>query len=479
MIQKAIQDELDRGGQCYYVVPRISMIREAEEMIQRLFPSIRIIHAHGRLHRNGAENNVALFAEGKYDVLLATTVIENGVDIPSVNTIIVQNSQAFGMSTLYQLRGRVGRSDKQAYAYFLHREESITEQASMRLQAIGELNELGSGFDVANRDLEIRGAGSLLGTEQSGMAARVGFDLYMRMLKKSIRKLRGLDLPVVPRTNILVSTEGTPSTFQIPASYVQDEKERKSEESKARLAESTASLVALTNEWKERFGPLPTSLQNKLKTMHLHACTRRLGIDLVGLVTEHLVHEEDGQRVDCILRSPGLRPRHWATIVAELPKKVPPKGLDVIFPSRFTLTGEEEEVVGGAKIDLKALLLDDSLGGGFEDDDWDSMDQEEIEAMKDISSAVNVKDMDEIDLEQYPRLVVKDFGTGDKAADRLLKLLLPVAKVVYQKQQEQAANAKAAAALRERREQMRERKRINDLSDSRNLELRYGFDDRM
>jgi hypothetical protein len=143
------------------------------------------------------------------------------------------------------------------------------------------------------------------------------------------------------------------------------------------------------------------------------------------------------------------------------------------------LTGEEEEVVGGAKIDLKALLLDDSLGGGFEDDDWDSMDQEEIEAMKDISSAVNVKDMDEIDLEQFPRLVVKDFGTGDKAADRLLKLLLPVAKVVYQKQQEQAANAKAAAALRERREQMRERKRINDLSDSRNLELRYGFDDRM
>jgi hypothetical protein len=426
---------------------------------------------------------VALFAEGKYDILLATTVIENGVDIPSVNTIIVQNSQAFGMSTLYQLRGRVGRSDKQAYAYFLHREETITEQASMRLQAIGELHELGSGFDVANRDLEIRGAGSLLGTEQSGMAARVGFDLYMRMLKKSIRKLRGLDLPVVPRTNIIIPTEGTPSTFRIPASYVHDDKERKSEESKARLAESTSSLVELTNEWKEKYGPLPTSLQNQLKTLHLHACTRRLGIDLVGLVTEYLADDEDGQRVDCVLRSPGLRPRHWAAIVAELPRKVPPKGLDVIFPSRFTSTGEEEEVVGGEKIDLKALLLDDSLGGGLEDDDWDSMDQEEIEAMKDISSAVNVKDMDEIDLEQYPRFVVKDFGTGDKnnnkAADRLLKLLLPVAKIVYQKQQEQAANAKAAAALRERREQMRERKRINDLADARSLELKYGFDDRM
>merc|ERR1712159_208050 len=108
------------------------------------------------------------------------------------------------MATLYQLRGRVGRSDLQGYAYFLHREESITEQAVMRLQAIGELNELGSGFDVANRDLEIRGAGSLLGTEQSGMAAKVGFDLYMRMLKKSIRQLRGLDLPLVPRSNVLL-----------------------------------------------------------------------------------------------------------------------------------------------------------------------------------------------------------------------------------------------------------------------------------
>ena len=196
MVYDAIQREIGRAGQCYYVVPRISMLADAEALMTKLFPTLRIIQAHGRMQRGGAEENVAKFAEGDYDVLLATTVIENGVDIPSANTIIVQNSQAFGMSTLYQLRGRVGRSDKQGYAYFLHREESITEQAALRLQAIGELSGLGSGFDVANRDLEIRGAGSLLGSEQSGMAAKVGFDLYMRMLKKSIRKLRGLDLPI-------------------------------------------------------------------------------------------------------------------------------------------------------------------------------------------------------------------------------------------------------------------------------------------
>lgn len=197
LVKQAIGLELERNGQCYYVVPRIAMIKDAEDMIKECFPGIRVIQAHGRMTRNTAEDNVSHFAEGNYDVLLATTVIENGVDIPRVNTIVIQDSQNFGMSTLYQLRGRVGRSDQQGYAYFLHREESITEQAVMRLQAIGELTELGAGFDVANRDLEIRGAGSLLGTEQSGMAAKVGFDLYMRMLKKSIRQLRGLDLPLV------------------------------------------------------------------------------------------------------------------------------------------------------------------------------------------------------------------------------------------------------------------------------------------
>ena len=155
--------------------------------------------------RGTAEDNVVEFAEGKLQILLATTVIENGVDIPSVNTIIIQNNHHFGMSALYQHRGRVGRSDLQAYSYFLFRDEPVTEQAATRLQVVVELSELGYGFDVANRDLEIRGAGSLLVTEQQGgMAAKVGFDLYMCMLKNSIRQLRGLDLPVLPRTNVLL-----------------------------------------------------------------------------------------------------------------------------------------------------------------------------------------------------------------------------------------------------------------------------------
>jgi len=456
IVFEAISRELERGGQCYYVVPRISMLEEAQEVIKRLFPGIGIIQAHGRMSGGLAEENVAEFAEGKYEILLATTVIENGVDIPSVNTIVIQNSQAFGMSTLYQLRGRVGRSDLQAYAYFLHREEAVTEQAAMRLQAIGELSELGSGFDVANRDLEIRGAGSLLGTEQSGMAAKVGFDLYMRMLKKSIRQLRGLDLPTLPRTNILLPNgegsievsgpNGKSHAFEIPKKYITDDEERRKEETAARLAESTAKLVELTNQWKETYGPLPASLQAKLKTMHLHACTRRLGIDLVGL-------QDDGNgHVDCILRSPGLRPRHWGHICPSLPRGVPTKGLNIVFPARFSMTGDEQEVIGGKKLDLKELLTDSTYNDDFEE--WDSLDEEEVEAMKEISSAYNVKELDEVDLEQYPRFVIHNFDTipEGQRVDALLKVLLPSAKVVYEKQEKDKESAKVAAELREKRE---------------------------
>jgi transcription-repair coupling factor (superfamily II helicase) len=477
IVFEAISRELERGGQCYYVVPRIAMLEEAQDLIKRLFPGISLIQAHGRMGRGCAEENVAEFAEGKHDVLLATTVIENGVDIPTVNTIVIQNSQAFGMSTLYQLRGRVGRSDKQAYAYFLHREEAVTEQAAMRLQAIGELNALGSGFDVANRDLEIRGAGSLLGTEQSGMAAKVGFDLYMRMLKKSIRQLRGLDLPLLPRTNILLPNgegsievsgpSGKSHAFEIPKKYIPDDEERQQQETSGRLAESTARLVELTNCWKETFGPLPASLQAKLKTLHLHCVTRQLGIDLVGL-------QDDGNgRIDCILRSPGLRPRHWARICPSLPRGVPTRGLDVLFPARFSVTGDEQEVLGGKALDLKELLTDSSYNDDQED--WDSLDQEEVEAMKEISSAYNVKNLDEVDLEQYPRFVIRDFGAipEGKRVDALLKLLLPSAKVVYEKQEKDKENAKVAAELREKRELLKKSQKEQQATENAQMGYQY------
>jgi hypothetical protein len=383
---------------------------------------------------------------------------------------LLQKNYILYYSNVYLIFVCVSRSDLQGYAYFLHSEDRVTEQSVMRLQAIGELNELGSGFDVANRDLEIRGAGSLLGTEQSGMAARVGFDLYMRMLKKSIRQLRGLDLPLVPRTNVLLPRgEGSMEikkktksgeivsihAFQIPESYIPDNDERQSAETAVRLAESSAALVELTTGWKENYGPLPAGLQGKLKTMHLHASTRRLGIDLIGLVDNG-----DG-RIDCIMRSPGLRPRHWGIILPLLPKKTAPKGLNVIFPARFTKNGQEDqEIQGGDKVDLKALLEDPSLDE--DNEKWDALDEEEIEAMKEIASAVEVKSLDEIDVEVHPRLVMKDFGTSPKAVDRLLKVLLPVARVVLERQTEEKERAKIAADIREKRQLMSQRKIENE-----------------
>ena len=470
LIKAAVEKELARGGQCYYVVPRISQLQDANELLLRLFPGLRVIQAHGRMSRGAAEENVAAFAEGGHDVLLATTVIENGVDIPRVNTIIIQNAQAFGMSTLYQLRGRVGRSDLQAYAYFFHKNDAITEQSAQRLQAMADLHELGSGFDVANRDLEIRGAGSLLGTEQSGMAAKVGFDLYMRMLKKSIRQLRGLDLPVVPRTNVLLPggegsiewgvTSNKSTSYLIPDTYIKDAKERSKQEGVARLAESTARLVEITNEWKEEYGGIPSELQNNLKSLHLNSCLRQLGIDIVGL---------DDSTGDCILRSPGLRPRHWAMICSQLPRGAPPKGLDVVFPARFTFSSSDVEITGGKKVDL-----DEFISPNYADDDeeWDALDEEEVEAMKEISSASTIKNMRDVEIQNYPRFVVKKLGTSVDAGSRvdaLLKVLLSPSKVVFTKQEKDKEKAKLAAELRDKREAIARQKKEQEKLNSRRL----------
>jgi hypothetical protein len=308
------------------------------------------------------------------------------------------------------------------------------------------------------------------------MAARVGFDLYMRMLKKSIRQLRGLDLPLVPRTTVLLPNgegnmeikkkdrngeEVSVHAFQIPETYIPDKKERQRQESAARLAETSANLVELTNEWKDKYGPLPIELQSKLKTMHLHACTRRLGIDLIGLVENNDLAKD--QQVDCLMRSPGLRPRHWNMI---FPDGVGPKGINAIFPARFTKTGEKEaEIKGGKRIDLKDLLEDSSLDDDSEN--WDALDEEEVEAMKDIASAYSISSMDEIAIEQYPRLVIRNFGPAiekNKAVDRILQSLLPIAKMVYEIQEQEKEKAKVAAELREKRSILADRQK--DLSDA-------------
>jgi len=278
-----------RGGQAFVVVPRIGMIDDAAWMLEEEVPGLRITIAHGRMGRGQAEENVNQFAKGEADVLLATTVIENGIDIPSVNTMVVLRAESFGMSTLYQLRGRVGRSNVQAYALLMYEEGEggVSEGAMLRLKAMEDLQELGSGFDLASRDLEIRGAGSLFGVEQSGMAGKVGFDLYMRMLRKAIKKLGGLRLPGAGNTDIdLGNGEGSimgTHAFIIPSSYIVDGDDNSRMVGEARLAEDSDELVKLTAEWKDKFGPIPSEMKKPLKNLHLHACTRLLAVDKVRI----------------------------------------------------------------------------------------------------------------------------------------------------------------------------------------------------
>lgn len=187
LVREAIEREMARGGQVFYLYNRVEDMARKVEEIQVLVPEARVGHAHGKMTESELESVILAFLEGDYDVLVTTTIIETGVDIPNVNTLIVHDADRMGLAQLYQLRGRVGRSNRVAYAYFMYqRDKVLTDVAEQRLQAIKEFTELGSGFKIAMRDLSIRGAGNLLGAQQHGFIDSVGFDLYSQMLEEAI-----------------------------------------------------------------------------------------------------------------------------------------------------------------------------------------------------------------------------------------------------------------------------------------------------
>jgi transcription-repair coupling factor (superfamily II helicase) len=191
-IERAIRDELARGGQVFFVHNRIDTLPAMQALLQRLVPECRIGIAHGQMPERTLEAIMMQFLERHFDLLLCTTIIESGLDIPSANTIIINHAETFGLAQLYQLRGRVGRSVQQAYAYLLIPGDLLlSETARKRIEALEEFSELGAGIHLASRDLEIRGAGNLLGAQQSGHIASVGFDLYCQMLEEAIRTVRG------------------------------------------------------------------------------------------------------------------------------------------------------------------------------------------------------------------------------------------------------------------------------------------------
>ena len=222
VIATAIRTELARGGQIFFVHNRVESIFSIGDLVQRLVPEARVVVAHGQMDEEALERAMFDFVARKFDVLLATTIVENGLDIPNANTIIINRADRYGLSQLYQLRGRVGRSDRAAYAYLLiPPEDNLSPIAKKRLAAIKEFSDLGSGFRVAALDLEIRGAGNLLGGEQSGQIDTVGFELYMKLLEQTVRELKGEDIEDDVRSTVNLRVD-----LKIDASYVPDMNQR-------------------------------------------------------------------------------------------------------------------------------------------------------------------------------------------------------------------------------------------------------------
>jgi transcription-repair coupling factor (superfamily II helicase) len=274
VVREAILKELDRGGQVFYVFNIVEKIDGMANKLSKLVPEAKIIVGHGQMPERKLEQTMLDFSNKKYDVLLCSTIIESGLDLPNVNTILIDHADRLGLSQLYQLRGRVGRSNLRAYAYLFYNEEArLTETAIKRLKALQEFTALGSGYRLAMRDLEIRGAGNLLGAQQSGHLLAVGFDLYCELLEEAARELKGISEPTPRQVEIDIKTDA-----YIPADYVEDEKQRVALYRRLNLVASEKELLELKEEIIDRFGRLPAALLRLLEVLTVKAEAQDKGI---------------------------------------------------------------------------------------------------------------------------------------------------------------------------------------------------------
>ena len=265
MVRDAILRELDRDGQIYFVHNRVENIEHIADHIRNLVPYAKVDVGHGQMAEDDLERVMVDFYEHKFDMLVCTTIIESGLDIPNVNTIVVNNADKMGLAQLYQLRGRVGRSDRQAYAYLLYEPHRImSEVAEKRLQAIKEFSDLGSGFRIALRDLEIRGAGNLLGAEQHGQMAAVGFDMYCQLLSQAIQEMKGEE-----PDQFELPTADLPMDAYIPTSYIPIESLRLSFYKKMTAVREDKDVDQIADEFRDRFGELPKPVINSLNILKL------------------------------------------------------------------------------------------------------------------------------------------------------------------------------------------------------------------
>ena len=276
-VRSAIRQELDRGGQIFYVVPRVEGIEDVAAQLRAMIPGLRLLVAHGQMAEGELESAMVAFNAGEADLMLCTTIVESGLDIPRVNTILIEDAHKFGLAQLYQLRGRVGRSGIQAHAWlFYPGDASLSEAARQRLRAIQEFAQLGSGYQLAMRDMEIRGVGNLLGVEQSGQMETIGFDLYMEMLQESLAEIQGQDIPAVDDTQI-----DLPITAFIPGDWITENDEKIAAYRAAADCSSREALVELAAGWVDRYGAIPAPVQSLLQLMELKLVAKRCGFSRI------------------------------------------------------------------------------------------------------------------------------------------------------------------------------------------------------
>src|SRR4026209_979868 len=277
VMRRAIGNELERGGQVYFVHNRVESIYSMGDLLRRLVPAAKVAVGHGQMGEDELEKVMVDFMAHKYDVLLATTIIENGLDIPNAITMIINRADRYGLSKLYELRGRVGRSDRRAYAYLLiPPEDNLSPVAKKRLAAIREFSDLGSGFRVAALDLDIRGAGNLLGGEQSGQIEAVGFDMYMKLLEQTIKELKGEEIEDEIRANVNLRVD-----LRIDETYIPDMNQRLTVYRRMAGVRSEEELRKVIEEVRDRYGPPPASIENLAEYAFIRLLADRIGIESI------------------------------------------------------------------------------------------------------------------------------------------------------------------------------------------------------
>jgi transcription-repair coupling factor (superfamily II helicase) len=339
VIRTAIRNELDRGGQIFYVLPRIEAMEKVINMLTSMIPSLRIAIAHGQMQQGELEATMLGFNNGDADLLVCTTIIESGLDIPRVNTIIVEDAQKFGLAQLYQLRGRVGRSGIQAHAWLLYPDnETLSDIARKRLRALQEFSQLGSGYHLAMRDMEIRGVGSLLGAEQSGQMEAIGFEIYTEMLKEAINEIQGQEIPTVEDTQIDLNL-----TALIPTRYIADLEQKMDAYRAIATVSSHKEIKQIEADWQDRYGDIPEPAQQLLQVAKLKQKAKSIGFSRI---------KPEGKQ-NIILETP-MQEAAWLLLNEKLPSHL---------RSRFVY-GKNKVVVRGLGA-MKANQQLDSLNSWF------------------------------------------------------------------------------------------------------------------